>query len=421
MGAMLFINARILTLHGDGAPRRGAAMSDLAIIEHGWLLARDERIADLGDGDPPDGLDPDSVIDLNGRVLMPSFVDCHTHACWAGSRLDEFQMMLEGSTYLEILEQGGGIMSTVSAVRKAGVDELGSLLQDRISNMSTWGTGTIEVKSGYGLTTEDELNMIRAIHGASQQVPQLITGTFLGAHAIDPDEPGFVDRMINETLPAVVEEFPGICCDAYCEEGAWSAKDTTRLFERAIELGCPIRVHADQFNELGMLEKAIELGAVSVDHLEATTGQGIKRIAESDTMAVLLPCSGFCLDDRYAPGRALLDAGAAVAIATNFNPGSAPCPAMPMAIVLACRKMGFTPQEAIAACTYNAACVLGLQGEVGSIAVGHRADLIVLETTNERDLAWMVAPPPPPLIVSRGEVIQFLADAGGLDEQAEEE
>lgn len=412
MATLLFVNARILTMHGDGSPRRGDSMRDLAIIEKGWLLTKDAMIGDLGDGEPPEGLEPDSVIDLDGRVLMPSFVDCHTHACWAGSRLDEFQKSLEGASYLDLLADGGGIMSTVRAVRNASMDGLVSNLEERISIMSAWGTGTIEVKSGYGLTTEDELKMIRAIHTVSQATPQLITGTFLGAHAIDPDVPDFVTRMIDETLPAVAEEFPGICCDAYCETGAWSVDETTRYFEQAIELGCPIRVHVDQFNELGMIERAIELGARSVDHLEATGPDMVRRIGASDTMAVLLPASGFCLDDRYAPGRDLIDAGAAVAIATNFNPGSAPCPSMSMAIVLACRKLGLTPQEAIAASTYNAACVLGLQDEVGSISVGKRADLMVMDTRDERELAWMVSPPPPPLVIGLGDVIQFLADTG---------
>jgi len=412
MPALLFVNARILTLKGDGTPRRGDALRDLGVIDNGWVLIRDGIIADLGDGEPPEGLDQDSEINLGGRVLLPSFVDCHTHACWAGSRLDEFQRSLEGATYLELLAEGGGIMSTVRAVRAASLEDLAGMLEQRITTMSAWGTGTLEIKSGYGLTTEDELKMLRAIHSVSQVTSQLVTGTFLGAHAIDPDVPDFVERTINETLPAVAEEFPGICCDAYCETGAWSVEDTTRYFEQAVELGCPIRAHVDQFNDLGMVERAIELGAISVDHLEASGPEAVRRIAESRTMAVLLPCSGFSLDDRYAPGRDLVDAGAAVAVATNFNPGSAPCPSMPMAIVLACRKTGLTPQEAIAASTYNAACVLGLQDTVGSIAIGHRADLVVLDARDERELAWVIAPPPPPLIIGNGEIVQFLADAG---------
>ena len=427
MPELLLLNSRLCTVRGDGTPRRGAALGDLAVIENGWLLVRDETIAEMGPGEPPEGFDPDMVIDLDGRVVMPAFVDCHTHACWSGSRLDEFQLMRGGASYLDVLAAGGGILSTVRAVRKASSDELLEGLAERLAHVASWGTGTIEIKSGYGLDTETELKMLRAIHDVSQQTSMLIAGTFLGAHAIDPDVPDFVDRMIQETLPAVAEEFPGITCDAYCEEGAWSVEDTVRLFERARELGCPIRVHTDQFNDLGMTERAIELGAVSVDHLEASGPDTVSRIGDSDTIAVLLPASGFCVDDRYANGRRLVEAGAAVAIATNLNPGSAPCPSMPMAITLACRKCGLTPQQAIAAATYNAACVLGLQDQVGSIAVGNRADLVVLDSRDEREIAWWVSAPPPPLILHKGEVIQFLAnrtsvedmndeDAGGVDE-----
>ncbi|MCH2149865.1 MAG: imidazolonepropionase [Phycisphaerales bacterium] len=416
MGEMLLLNARLCTIRGDGTPRRGDQLSDLATIDNGWLLVRDQQIANLGEGQPPEGFDPDMVIDLDGRVVLPAFVDCHTHACWAGSRLDEFQQMREGATYLEVLEAGGGILSTVKAVRDASSDELVEQLAERLAHVSSWGTGTVEIKSGYGLTTEDELKMLRAIHDASQQSTLLVAGTFLGAHALDPEIPHFVDQMIDETLPAVVEEFPGITCDAYCEQGAWSVDETVRLFERAKELGCPLRVHTDQFNELGMTQRAIELGARSVDHLEASSHDTIKQIGSSDTIAVLLPASGFSTDDRYADGRALVDAGAAIAVATNLNPGSAPCPSMPMAITLACRKCGLTPHEAIAASTYNAACVLGLQNEVGSLAVGHRADLVVLDTHDERELAWWVAAPPPPLILHRGEVIQFLANRATVND-----
>jgi imidazolonepropionase len=421
MSEMLLLNARICTLRGDGTPRRGDALSDLSTIDNGWLLIRDALIAELGEGQPPEGFDPDMVIDLDGRVVLPAFVDCHTHACWAGSRLDEFQQIREGANYLEVLEAGGGILSTVREVRAATIEELINGLAERLAHVASWGTGTLEIKSGYGLTTEDELKMLRAIHDASQQSTMLVTGTFLGAHAIDPEIPHCVDRMIDETLPAVVEEFPGITCDAYCELGAWSVDDTVRLFERAKELGCPLRVHTDQFNELGMTQRAIELGARSVDHLEATSPAMIEQIGKSDTIAVLLPATGFCIDDRYANGRALVDAGAAVAVATNLNPGSAPCPSMPMAISLACRKGGLTPCEAIAAATYNAACVLGLQNEVGSLAVGHRADIVVLDSHDERELAWWLAAPPPPLILHQGEVIQFLANRATVKDINSEE
>ena len=414
MTNFVIVNARLLTLAGDSAPRRSDAMNDLGIIEHGYVLVREGLIVSIDAGDPDDEFISSNedlpVIDAYGRVLMPAFVDCHTHCCWAGSRLDEFEMGLRGISYLDILAQGGGIMSTVRAVREATKEELSQELLTRIGMMASLGTTTVEIKSGYGLTTEDELKMLRAIHDASQNVPQLVVGTFLGAHAIDESQDGFVDIVINETLPAVVQEFPGITCDAYCEKGAWSVEDTTRLFEKAIELNCPIRAHVDQFNSLGMLSKAVELGAVSVDHLEASTEEEQKLLAQSNTIAVLLPSSGFCLNNNYANGRALIDMGCPVAIASNYNPGSAPCPSIPFSIALACRRLGLTPAEAITATTYNAACVLGLQETVGSLEVGKHADMQLLECEDERDLAWHVAAGGPLLVSIAGKIVHLLTD-----------
>ena len=414
MTDFIVVNARILTLAGDASPRRSDAMNDLGIIEHGYLVVRDGLVERVESGNPTDEFIASNenipVVDAYDRVLMPAFVDCHTHCCWAGSRLDEFEMGLRGTSYLDILAQGGGIMSTVRSVREASQEDLVEELLARIGVMASLGTTTVEIKSGYGLTTEDELKMLRAIHDASQNVPQLVVGTFLGAHAIDNDQPGFVDTVIHETLPAVVQEFPGITCDAYCEKGAWSVDDTTRLFEKAIELNCPIRAHVDQFNSLGMLSKAVEMGAVSVDHLEASTEDERTLLAKSDTIAVLLPSSGFCLNDKYANGRSLVVLGCPVAVASNYNPGSAPSPSIPFSIALACRRLGLTPAEAITATTHNAACVLGLQSLVGSLEVGKHADLQLLECEDERDLAWHVAAGGPLLVSIAGEIVHLLTD-----------
>ena len=393
-------------------------MNDLGIIELGHVLVKDGLIAHVGEGVPSEDLigeDEDlPIVDAYGRVLMPTFVDCHTHSCWAGSRLEEFEMGLRGVPYLEILQQGGGIMSTVQAVRESSQEELTIDLLGRLGLMTSLGTTSMEVKSGYGLTTKDELKMLRAVHDASQDVPQLIVGTFLGAHAIDPDQKNFAEIVIHETLPAVVQEFPGITCDAYCEEGAWSVEQTTALFEKAIALDCPIRAHVDQFNSLGMLPKAVDMGAKSVDHLEASTDDELKKLAASNTMGVLLPSSGFCLNDAYARGREIIDFGCSVAIATNYNPGSAPSPSMPFSISLACRRLGLTPAEAITASTFNAACVLDLQNKVGTIEEGKRADIQLLDCNDERELAWHVSSGSPLLVVIKGEIVHLLTD-GEMD------
>ncbi|HWB20655.1 MAG TPA: imidazolonepropionase [Phycisphaerales bacterium] len=414
MPSLLIHNARILTLkspHTDSAdaPRRGADLADLGVIPLGYVRIADGRIAEVAAGKPADvaGSDQVDVIDAGGCVLMPAFVDCHTHACWAGQRLDEFQQKLEGRAYLDILKSGGGIMSTVRAVREAPLEELVALVLRRLYAMAALGTGTVEIKSGYGLDTDTELKMLRAIHTALGHTLQTIVGTFLGAHAIDPDNSRCVDLIIEETLPAVASEFPGITCDAYCEDGAWSLDQTRRLFRAASELACPLRLHVDQFNSLGGIRLALEYSAVSVDHLEAIAPADIKPLAASSTIAVLLPCTGFHLDDRYAPARELVDAGAAIAIASNCNPGSAPCLSIPFTIALAARKLKLKPQEAITAATFNAACVLGLQKQVGSIEVGKRADLQLLDTTDERSLAHEFAGPGPLVVIINGEIIQM--------------
>jgi imidazolonepropionase len=389
-------NARVLTMAGP-RPRRGKALGDLGVIDRADVRIDDRTItAVLEPGKGVADEDFDLQVDARGRVLMPAFVDCHTHACWAGDRLDEWAMRLKGAAYLDILKAGGGIMSTVRAVRGASADDLAYLLYQRLMVMRSCGTGAMEVKSGYGLSTEAELKMLDTIAAVGRErtlhetLPLVVRTALLG-HAVDADGPGgtagFVDRTISETLPAVHERHPGVPIDAYCEQGAWSVADTVRLFEAARTLGHPLRVHADQFNSLGMIGEAVRLGARSVDHLEASTPEDLERLAQSETFGVLLPCSGLHVDGRYADGRRLVDAGGLVAIATNYNPGSAPCPDMAMAIALAVRFCGLSPEEAIAAATVNGAAVLGLE-DCGTIEAGQPADLVLLRHTDERMLAF---------------------------------
>jgi imidazolonepropionase len=406
MGDLVLHGGRLVTLDSGPVPRRGGSMGLLGVIAEGSVHCHDGRIVAVREGSI-ELETPHDRVDVHGRVIMPAFVDCHTHACWAGSRLDEFEMALGGATYLDILKSGGGIMSTVRAVREASEEELVGLLGWRLRKMVILGTGTIEIKSGYGLTTDDELKMLRAIHSASTGADATIIGTFLGAHAIDREQPDFVEQMIRETLPAVVGEFPGITCDAYCEDGAWTFDEARRLLESALDHGCAIRVHTDQFNRLGMTAWAIDAGAHSVDHLEASNAADIARLAESDTIGVALPASGFQLDDRYAPARSLIDQNGALAIATNYNPGSAPSPSMPFTIALACRKLRLSPAEAITAATVNAAAVLRLGLQVGRLAPGLRANIQVLDTVDERELAYEFATAGPAMVVHNGEIVQL--------------
>lgn len=384
--SVLIRNCRLVTPRGPG-PHRGKAMGDLLIMPSADVFVFSTTIAYIRPHDPAwTEPEADWQIQAEGRVLMPGFVDCHTHACFAGSRLDEWEMRLRGATYQDILAAGGGIHATVRAVRAASERELVDHLLQQLLLHARDGTTSIEVKSGYGLDTANELKLLRAISEVATMLPGPCVPTALLGHAIDPDQPDFVRKTIDETLLAVHADFPGIAVDVFVEKGAWSLEDARKLLTAAKSLGHPIRLHADQFTSMGGLDLAIELEAVSVDHLEASTPEGLARLAASNTIGVALPICGLHLDNRYANLRPLIDAGGAAAIATNFNPGSAPSLSMPLAGALAVRRCGLTSAEAITATTANAAAVLGLSDR-GYIAPGAQADLILLKHEDER-LLW---------------------------------
>lgn len=395
-------NARILTLAGTGRVRRGKTLGDLGVVPSGEVLVEGDTIAAVGPrlDDVPAGAE---VIDAGGRVLMPGFVDCHTHACWAGERLDEWERRIGGASYLEILNSGGGIHSTVRAVREATQKQLAANLRDRLGLMLRDGTTTVEVKSGYGLTTEAELKMLRAIRRASGEWPGTVVPTALLGHAFEGDADSYVRMVIKEMLPEVSREFPGITIDTFCEKGAWPLDGCVRLFEKA-QKHHPVRVHADQFNSLGMVPEAIRLHARSVDHLEASKRDDFIALARSETFGVILPATGFNTDGRYADAGYFVDQGGAVALATNCNPGSAPTHSMPFAIALAVRFCGLSPAEAIAAATINAASLLGFKDR-GTIEPGQRADLIVLRHRDERMLAYEIGGNPVDAVICGGAVL----------------
>ncbi|MEM7621667.1 MAG: imidazolonepropionase [Planctomycetota bacterium] len=407
--------ARVLTLSGDasaGVPDLGADLGgDLGTLACADVLLENGRISaitacsagphDSGSHDADTHGDVDVIIDADRRVLMPGFVDAHTHACWAGDRLDEWAARLRGAEYLELLEGGGGIMSTVRAVRATPESDLASGLEARLWSMASTGTTTAEVKSGYGLTTDDELKMLRAIALACRRLPMTVVPTACIGHAIEGDHSAFVDRTVRETLPAVTDAYPGIAIDAYCERNAWDVRDTVRLFEVAAAAGHTLRVHTDQFTDMGMVGEAVRLGTASCDHLEASSTETLRLLAASSTYGVMLPCSGFHLDERFGDGRAFIDAGGRLAIGTNLNPGSAPCSSMPMAIALACRCCGLSPGEAIVASTRTPADLLGL-ADLGRIAVGCRADVVLLSHRDERELAHTFGGNPCDLVLAGG-------------------
>ena len=399
--SLLVRNARVLTLAPGSRPRRGKELLDLGLIPVGEVLVADGKIAAVGAKveAPADA----EVIDAMGRVLMPGFVDCHTHACWAGDRLDEWEMKLHGVPYLEILKKGGGIHATVKAVREATQKQLAASLRDRLNAMLREGTTTVEVKSGYGLNTEAEMKMLRAIRRAAAEWPGTVAATALLGHAFEGDLEEYVRMVVKDMLPEVAKEFPDIAVDAYCEQGAWTVEACVRLFEKARKHH-PIRVHADQFNSLGMIPEAVRLHARSVDHLEASTKKDLILLAQSPTLGVILPCTGLHTDQRFTRSRLFLDQGGALALATNCNPGTSPSHSMPLAIALAVRFCGLAPAEAIAAATVNGATVLGLSDR-GTIAPGQRADLILLQHKDERALAYELGGNPVDKVICAGQLL----------------
>lgn len=400
--SLLIRNARLLTLAAGDVPRRGPALGNLAIVPRGDVLVVDGKIGAVGENlTPPEGAE---VIDAAGRVVLPGFVDCHTHACWAGDRLGEWEQKLRGVPYPEIIAAGGGVPATVRAVREATRKQLAANLKTQLDLMLRAGTTTVEVKSGYGLTTEAELKMLHAIQRAANEWSGTVVPTALLGHAIEGDAVDYTRMVVREMLPAVWHEFPGITIDAYCEKSAWPVEACVRLFERARKHGLPVRVHADQFNSLGMIPEALRLHATSVDHLEATTPEELAALAATHTFGVLLPITGFQTNGRYARARKFIELGGAVALATDCNPGTAPSHSMPLAVALAVRACRLTPAEAIAACTVNAAALLGLRDR-GTIAPGQRADLIMLRHRDERMLAYELGDNPVDLVLSGGRVL----------------
>lgn len=402
MSSLLIRNARVLTLAlpGQAGPRRGKALRELGILPQGEVLVVDDKIAAVGAKveAPADA----QVIDAAGRVLMPGFVDCHTHACWAGDRLDEWEKKLNGVPYLEILKAGGGIHATVRAVREATQKQLAASLRERLGQMLRGGTTTVEVKSGYGLNTENELKMLRAIRRAASDWPGTVVATALLGHAAEGDVEDYSRMVTKEMLAEVSREFPDIAVDAFCEKEAWTVEACVRFFEKARKHH-PIRVHADQFNPLGMIPEAIRLHARSVDHLEASTKDGLTALAESNTFGVILPCTGLHTDQRFAKAGFFADRGGALALATNYNPGSSPTHSMPLAIATAVRFCGLLPAEAIVAATYNPAQLLGFTDR-GSIEVGKRADLVLLHHKDERQLAYELGGNPVDDVVCAGKI-----------------
>ncbi|HWB57400.1 MAG TPA: imidazolonepropionase [Gaiellaceae bacterium] len=395
--------AQVVSPAGGPPPLRGSSLGEVRVVERGYVFCVDGVVAALGPMAElePSRLPPDVVeLDGSGLAAVPGLVDCHTHACFAGDRAAEFELRAGGASYEELHAAGGGILSTVRATREAGENGLAGALARHRGWMLAQGTTTFEAKSGYGLDRETELAQLRAI-SAARGVP-----TWLGAHAVPPEFPdadAYLDFALAEVLPEAARIAEA--ADVFVERGAFDAAQARRYLEACRAAGLALRLHADQFTEAGGIPLAVELEARSVDHLEATGDEGVQALAGSGVAAVLLPVAALYLGRPMPPARALLEAGAIVALATDFNPGSAFCESLPVVMTLACTQLGLSPADALAACTVNAAHVLGRADRIGRLEPGYAADLVLIDSSDWRYLAYHLGGEHVVVVVKEGEVV----------------
>jgi len=394
--ALAVINcSQLVSLAGAHRPRIGGELRNLAVVEDGAILIRGDRIEAAGRRRDIEQLIDDDyeVIDAGKRIVTPGFVDAHTHPVFAGIRANEFEQRASGATYREIAARGGGIRSTVRATRNASLKDLVKAGKRYAEWFLRNGTTTVEAKSGYGLTIEDELKILRAIKRLNEDTPLNYVSTFLGAHDIPSEyktrRQTYVNLVINEMLPRVAEERLAEYCDVFCEQDVFTTDEARKILSAARCHGLGLRVHADQLSLSGGAKLAAELNAATADHLEHTDMMGIVALKGASVQPVLLPGSVYALGSKHYPAaREMIDAGLAVVIATDFNPGSSPTPSIPMALSVACTQMKMTPAEAITAATINAAYSLGRGDEIGSLEKGKRADFVIHDCEDYRELAY---------------------------------
>lgn len=417
--------SQLVTVAGD-APKRGESQSELGIIENGALAIRGQEIVAVGATEEIRALATreTKLLDARGKIVLPGFVDAHTHVVFAGDRAQEFEMRLRGAAYLELLKAGGGIMNTVRATRAASLEQIVAETRARLDRMLAHGTTTVEAKTGYGLDTATELKMLQAIYELDATHPLDLIPTFIGAHAIPEEYKGradeFVDVVVEEMLPAiktaddrrqtamssVVRRPSSIFCDVFCDDGAFDLAQSRRILERARELDFPLKIHADEFANLGGAALAAELGAVSADHLMVTRRDEMKLLADANVIAVLLPGTTFGLGKNdFANGRAFIEENVPVALGSDMNPGTSWCESMPMAMAIATRYEKLTTAEAIVAATLNAAYASGVGERVGSLQVGKLADVLIADIPDYRYLAYRYGTNPIRMVIKRGRVV----------------
>jgi imidazolonepropionase len=391
--------SQLLTL--AGGPQRGSELGRLGIIPNGAVLIRGEMIVETGTSEALLKKYPgEERLDAKGNAVLPGFIDPHTHLVWAGDRAAEFEMRLQGKTYMEIMAAGGGIASTVKATRSASPEELYNQTKARAASMFHHGTTTAEAKSGYGLEINSELAQLETLLKLDNEGPLELAPTFLGAHAIAPEYKDradeYTDLVASKMLPKLKEWWPAHAgdrplpyVDVFCENNAFDLEQTRRILLAAKELGFPLKLHVDEFANLGGASLAAEIGAASADHLVKTSAADIRALAASNTVAVSLPCTPFGLAlAEYSPAKEIIEAGGLLAIASDINPGTAWCESMQFVIALACRYLKLTPAQAVAAATINAAAAIGRAQTIGSLESGKQADIILLSVPDYRQLAY---------------------------------
>jgi imidazolonepropionase len=414
--SLLIVGAsQILTLRGQ-APRRGKSLANLGIIKHGAVLVRGGHIVAVGTRSKVETL-PEArageKLDVGGRVILPGFVDSHTHLIHAASRAEEYKLKIEGVSYEEIARKGGGILNSVKKLRAASPDRLKQRALAALRAFAAYGTTTIEAKSGYGLNIESELKILDLHKELGEEQPVDIVSTFLGAHAV-PAEYGnkpngadeyvalLIKRLIAEVAARKLAEF----CDVFCDRGAFSREQSWRILDAGRRYGLTPRLHAEQLTRTGATQLAVELGAASCDHLEQINQADIRALAKSKTVATLLPGCDFHLGlKQYAPARALIEAGAIVSLATDYNPGTSPTLSIPMILSLACTQLRMTPAEAIAAATINAAYALRRHKQVGSVEPGKLADLAVFEVDDYQEIPYYFGVNKCWMTVKKGQIV----------------
>ena len=413
--------SQLLTL--ANGPQRGHSLGTLGIIENGAVVVRDEKIVAVGTTAELKASYPDDpTLDAGGCVLMPGFVDPHTHVIWAGDRANEFELKMAGAAYLDILASGGGIISTVRATRTASIESLIAQTRPRLLRMFAHGTTTVEAKTGYGLQTATELRLLKALLVLDDETPLDLSFTFLGAHAIAPeyrDNPqGYTDLVCETMLPMLCQwwdthapRLPLPFVDVFCEDKAFGLQQSRQILTVARSLGFPLKIHADEFDNLGGASLAVELAAASADHLVKTSDADIAALGKSDTVAVSLPCTPFGLAEKdYTPAKKLIKADAILALATDCNPGTSWNESMQFVIALACRTMGLTPAQAIAAATINSAHAIRRADTIGSIEVGKQADMLILSLPDYRHLGYRYGTNLVKQVIKRGQV--YSVDVG---------